>query len=491
SYSSCSYLGLICNYTVSNADNFTFDDFYFGDIITDEAPPGLVSATVTGTNTLDLIFDEPVDPVSAGNNNFYFAEGLGISASAVPDGINSALVHLTFTADFEPNVLYTLMVVGVQDLEGNTMPPDVSIEFMWYVPVEATFRDVLFNEVLADPTPVVGMPDAEFIELFNASDNVYELEGWQLVNSLTPKTLPSYSLLPGAFVVLCDDDYNGQFENMIGLSSFTALTNSGDSLTLLDQNGSLIDLLVYDIAWYDTPDKADGGWSLEQINPFLPCLNSGNWQESSDSNGGTPGSVNSVFNDAPDAVDPVIVEWNIAHPDSLHLVFSETMDTTGWSLPDWSLIPFNGIVDATWNASLNEVWLAVQSPLNPPGSWQLTVTGISDCSGNTLTDITLDFVAAYTPMPGDLIINEIMADPDPALLMPAAEYLELFNKSEETIDLNGVMINDALIATQVLMLPGSYLVVGDAGDAPAFFTLTNKLLLDDFPSLTNSGATLT
>lgn len=490
-YTTCSDWSLVCTYTVSNADNFFFDDFYFGDEILDETPPALLSASVTGANSLDLLFSEPVDAATAGNNNFYSVAGVGTALDAIPDGVNTALVHLVFASDFVPNTSYTLEVSGVEDPSGNAIAPGSTINFMWFIPATPAYRDVVFNEVLADPTPAVALPEAEFVELFNASGNAFDLAGWQFVNSASAKTLPSYMLAPGAFVILCDDDYTGQFPAMIGISGFTALTNSGDSLTLSDAGGTIIDILKYDIAWYDTPDKAEGGWTLEQVNPFLPCVNTGNWMESTDAGGGTPGSSNSVFNDAPDDTSPSVLAWTITNPDTLLLVFSETMDTTGFSLPNWPLTPVNSITAAQWNSSLTEVRLAVEFPMLPTGTWQLEAGGITDCSGNVLADVTLTFFAAFSPIPGDLIFNEIMPDPEPAILMPAAEYIELYNRSDHPIDLQGVSINDAVVEQQVIMPAGGYLVVGDADMAPAFLAIPNKHLLPDFPSLTNSGATLT
>lgn len=489
-YITCSEWSLVCTYTVSNADNFFFDDFYFGDEILDETPPALLSANVTGPNNLDVLFSEPVDAATAGNNNFYTVAGIGTAQDAVPDDVNTALVHLVFSSAFVPNTSYSLEVSGVEDLSENPLAPGSTLSFIWFIPAEPIYRDVVFNEVLADPTPVAGLPEAEFVELFNASGNAFDLDGWQFVNSSTAKTLPAYTLAPGALVILCDDDFTGQFPAMIGIPGFSALTNSGDSLTLTDADGAVIDILTYDIGWYDTPDKAEGGWSLEQVNPFLPCVTTGNWAESTDAAGGTPGGVNSVFSDAPDATSPSVVSWSIAHPDTLHLVFSETMDTTGYSLPDWPLTPFNSITAAQWNSSLTEVRLVVEFPMLPTGAWQLEAGGITDCSGNELADVTLTFFAAFSPIPGDVIFNEIMPDPEPAILMPAAEYIELYNRSDHPIDLQGVSINDAIVEQQVIMPAGGYLVVGDADLPLAFLGIPNKHLLPDFPSLTNSGATL-
>ncbi len=40
--------------------------------------------------------------------------------------------------------------------------------------------DVVIDEILADPTPLVGLPDAEFIEIKNISGGDINLDGWRL-----------------------------------------------------------------------------------------------------------------------------------------------------------------------------------------------------------------------------------------------------------------------------------------------------------------------
>jgi hypothetical protein len=490
-YPTSSSLGWVCTYTATNADNFYLDDLYFGDIIVDNTAPQLLSASAITANTLDVLFDEAVEQTSAETVINYLLESSINPTLAERDGINFALVHLTFGSDFTPNQDLTLSVSNVTDGSGNEMTTSQTT-FSWFVPSTAQFRDVVINEVLADPTPVVGLADAEFIELFNAGEETFDLAEWSLVNSSTVHVIPSYILAPGEYLVLCSEANTSFFDEALGLSSFSALTNDGDSLTLLNNSGDILDILVYDIDWYDTPEKEEGGWSLEQVNPFHPCQGGGaNWEESSSPTGGTPGSQNSVFDMSPDEVAPFITNHGIVNPTTLFVSFSEPVDTSSTSPTTWSLIPFNSIYTYQWNGTLDHIELSIQFPITFGNTLELTVSDVSDCSTNTITPVQLIFTLGSVPQIGDIIITEIMADPDPAIQAPPAEYIEILNKSSELIDLAGMSINDAIIEGQVLLPPGEYLVIADQSNALAFLSIPNSLLLEDFPGLTNSGMTIT
>jgi hypothetical protein len=65
-------------------------------------------------------------------------------------------------------------------------------------------------------------------------------------------------------------------------------------------------------------------------------------------------------------------------------------------------------------------------------SQKILISGIEDLEGNRLADTILNF---YQDLPefGDLIINELMPDPEPEVYLPNCEYLELFNRYKDTV----------------------------------------------------------
>ncbi|MFM9005705.1 MAG: lamin tail domain-containing protein [Flavobacteriales bacterium] len=379
--SSATHFSIINTYTSSNVDFFSFDDIYSGPIQVDTSPPGVVAVTATSLNTIDVLFNEAVSATSATDATHYTIVNSGNALSASIDANNAALVHLT-TPSFNANTTYTLGIQQIADIAGNTMSMPSLVEFSFFEPVSAQYRDVIFNEVLADPTPSAGLPGAEFVELYNQHPtNAFNFQGWKFVNSSTEKILPSFTIAPGAHVILCDMtnvSIYQPFGEVVGITSFTALTNTGDSLTLKDNNNQVIDILVYSDDWFETDAKRDGGWSLELVNPNLPCANAANWRESIAANGGTPGAVNSQFNTAPDITAPSVVSIEVLDTQTILVTFSEPMDTSGWSSPSWEVLPFNSAVNGVWSAQLNAVTLDMASPIIPSNIYQLQMSGISE-----------------------------------------------------------------------------------------------------------------
>ncbi len=493
-FNNAAHFGIVCSYTASNASNFYFDDIYAGDIIVDTTAPQVLSATATSANTIDVLFNENVELASSQTLSYYSVNsGIGTPLVAQRDASNLALVHLSYTNALTPNQSYILTAQNVQDEYDNAMPAQ-QIPFTYYEFGEAAHRDIVFNEILADPSPVVGLPEAEFVELYNAHPtSTFNLNGWEFVNTNTIKILPAFDLAPNSYVILCDVNNVAQFEpygDVIGIPSFTALANSADSLTLKKPSGEIIDMVYYRDSWFATTAKRDGGWTLELVNPYFPCQSSANWRESEQAEGGTPGAVNSVYDDTPDNIAPTVINVSVASNQSIIVTFSEAVDTTGYSIPDWSIIPFNSVAGAVWNSTLSAVTLQTQQVLSAPNTYQITVSGMSDCSGNEMTPQTFDFTLGFIPQPGDVAINEIMADPDPVVLMPAAEYVELRNNTSTLLDISSLRLNNGVFIGQVLLYPDSFIVVAHINNATSFFNIPNVAFMNSFPGLTNSGMLL-
>ncbi|HET6992643.1 MAG TPA: lamin tail domain-containing protein, partial [Bacteroidia bacterium] len=281
-HTSSAYFGIFSKYTVSNITRFYYDDFYVGPIMVDVTAPTIVSATATSPTQLDVTFDENVDlTTSQVASNYSVNLGIGTPVSAVRDATNHSLVHLTFTNSFVSATNYTLTVINVQDLSANAIT-SATTNFT-YLPISsATFHDVIINEIFADPSPQVGLPNAEFVEIYNRSSGNFDLNGWAFTDGTSTGALPAHVLAAGNYLILCanaDTALFSPFGPTLGISSWPSLNNAGDNLKILDAGSSVIDSVDYDISWYQNVVKQNGGWSLELINPNsgIGCAPAGNW----------------------------------------------------------------------------------------------------------------------------------------------------------------------------------------------------------------------
>lgn len=298
---------------------------------------------------------------------------------------------------------------------------------------------VVINEIMADPTPVVGFPDAEWIELLNISEEMINLLGWKLVVGSVSRILPAFSLSPGQYVTLCSDMAVPELKKwgqVISFPVFPALRNSGNRIELFNTNGTPVDAVVYSDSWYHDKVKKNGGWSLEKIDPERNCHPEANWISSADSRGATPGSVNSVFHTNKDDSAPLVIAANCVSPREIRVIFSEPMDTlllenpSSYSLSEGQEYPGKVILHSDSAAILQ--W---NNPFPENRSMFLRFFSLKDLCGNSLETAVTE-VQWTTLQPGDVIINEILFDPRPGCV----DFVEIWNFSQKKIETSRLVL---------------------------------------------------
>lgn len=89
----------------------------------------------------------------------------------------------------------------------------------------------------------------------------------------------------------------------------------------------------------------------------------------------------------------------------------------------------------------------------------------------------------------EVVMTEIMADPLPVVGLPAAEYIELKNRSKRPLRLDGCRITDGstsgIIGSGIILPPDSLLVLCSRTFAPLFASLGRAVGLNTFPSIDN------
>jgi hypothetical protein len=314
------HFGMIDTYTISNATKFYYDNVYIGNEIIDNQPPLLDTAIAISATQVDAYFNEALDPVSAQiAGNYVFNPTIGASL-AVIDGVNPSIVHLTTTTPLINGTTYNLIANNISDVSGN-LNPSTFTTFQYLVADSVLPGDVIINEFFPDPTPLIGLPEVEFVEILNKSNKIFNLTGWKIGDASSDGTITEGWLLPGEYKVLTATANIPLYTttSAIGVTSFPSLNNAGDDVVLKDTYGQIIDKLTYTDDWYRDDIKQDGGYSLELINPNDPCSDADNWIASNWILGGTPGYVNSVWDLTPDTISPEVILALALAPNFLEL----------------------------------------------------------------------------------------------------------------------------------------------------------------------------
>jgi hypothetical protein len=440
-FSTSAFFGiLIKQSTATFFQRHFFDDIQIQTYVPDVTPPSIVSATALSATAVDVLFNEAVDlTTSQIAANYAASNGVGIPTSAVRDATNTSLVHLIFASNIPPRTNITLTVNGVADVSANVLNGGTKV-FSYFVPFQ---YDIVIDEILADPTPVVGLPTNEWLELKNTTTFDINLQNYKLGKATGESgPMPSYILPAGGYVIVCTGSAVAAmsvYGPTIAVTSFPSLNNDADKIYLRAPQGTIIHSVNYTDAWYKNELKKDGGWTLEMIDTKNPCTGINNWKASVDARGGTPAAKNSVDAINADATAPKLLRAYA--PDATHvtLVFDEPVDSSNASITaSYSMSDGVSITNALpLSVSFDRVSLTLSTALAANKIYTVTANNVKDCSGNTIGVSKTARVGLSVRMDSlDAVVNEILFNPKPN----GVDYVEFYNRSKKILNLKNAFI---------------------------------------------------
>ena len=224
----------------------------------DKDAPTLLSIAATSESSISLTFSERLDLQSSQSLLHYELRDVGHPETTVL-GHDQKTVVLQYSSRFPNGYRQHLRVRAVTDVFGNAMS-DTIASFLYFKSSPVYFKDILLTEILADPSPPVGLPESEFVELYNRSTNAVDLSGWTLSDANTTVVFDHYLVHAGEYVIVTGQPAKFSSNlNVIGLP-LPSLNNAGDILILKDSQGHTVDSLSYKISWYGNDEAQDGGW---------------------------------------------------------------------------------------------------------------------------------------------------------------------------------------------------------------------------------------
>jgi len=435
----------LLNFTFSNIGLFyKFNTTHGGQIWIDDVSmdfenraPCVHEVRSVGRNQVLLLFSEPISQTSLLRSDNYSATtagGINVDVTSVRKAAgDTAGVYLQL-GNFNQMGLH-VKIENLVDLEGMALS---NKEFDFTFVSTAQSGDVVFNELMADPSPVVKLPNAEYIELKNTSEFPMNLKSWVLEVNGKQKILLDKTIAPGSYLIVGGAGSNaifGSYGNCIEVPGLL-LPNDGFTLKLFSDSNAQLDSFNYKPAMHRS-GYSDGGYSLERIDPMRKCGVDANWETSVSDSGGTPGLVNSVFRDNQDNLSPTINSVIVANPGLLEVYVSELPDRKLITSDLFSFLPSLPEPDSI----LFDKDRLKYSIYFPKGTlkngvvYDLVVDGLADECGNKSAVERQEFWY-YIPKQGDLLISEVLFNP----LAGGVDFVEIHNNSGKKIELDEVYL---------------------------------------------------
>jgi len=351
---------------------------------------------------------------------------------------------------------------GVNDTEHNwiagnwifTVPNTDPQTLEWIIPgvVNLVINEIMYNSPGADE---------EWIELYNNTDQIIDLENYNICDndaSHTHIVIPAgYSVDPyGYFTISISTDGAFPFTpDYDGTGNF-GLNNGGDGVRVWNGDNLLVDVVNYDDSspW---PTEPDGdGPSLSLIDPDTDNVLAESWAASLQ-DGGTPGELNF----------PPVPFVTITDPNGGEFVTQGEAYEITWIHGYWTGNIDIKLVKGTGNPSLLVSNISVED-----GSWTWNVfttqelgddykVMIIPINPDDPSDESDDFFSIIAPyFAPEIVITEIMYNP-PESGSDSLEFLELFNNGIDAVNLEGFYFSEGVeyIFPSIDLLPDSYLLV--------------------------------
>ncbi|MCX7798531.1 MAG: lamin tail domain-containing protein [Melioribacter sp.] len=363
--------------------------------------------------------------------------------------------------------------------------------------------DVVINEIMYAPL----LPEPEWIEIYNRSNKSINLKGYKLGNNTSKSVITKEERLlkPQSFCVIAKDSsitlFYDQIENLL-ICNFPQLNNNGGVIILCDSLNRIIDSVYYKSSW-----GGRNGKTLERISPSKSSVDSTNWKTAINKKA-TPSKKNSVtpfnydlelecYNISPSTPiigDTTTLRFIIRNKGELvanNVIFQlfENMDCDS-NKNKYQLLNTYSFPNLTPGDSI----LIFQKLLEYEIGYRCLAAKINfsedeDTSNNI---INLQYSVLSKPSKyNDVVVNEIMYAPR----NDEPEWIEIFNRTDEKINVNNWVIGDGLRVTKIIskdfyIEPNEFLVISKDSSIINYYISIPKIIVCDLPSLNNSGDVL-
>lgn len=473
----CSYMALVFGYTASRAGLLWIDNLMF---CTTDYPPVISSAKVVSLNSLRVGFSKTVTAQTALNKMNYRLRTANKTDVSIREIKSIDSQTVTLVTEKLPFSKLTLLLENITDTDGYSLPDSIEIGFT----AQGNFGHLVINEIMANPTPSNGLPEYEYIELFNPSLDTVFTGAWSMTLNDKRVSFPSDTILPKSYALVGSTSAMAAFKSYgktIAVTSFPALLNDGMLLKLYDPDGNQVAFANYTKEWYNDSTRNAGGYSMECIDYQNFAEGKNNWRASAASEGGTPCAQNSVAAANPDITKPWLVYVEVVDAQTINLKFSEPMDSLSVMLKENYNTQLQ-IDEVAVSELFDLATIKLLQPLRPDQTYEITLSGLNDFAGNALPDTLIRIGLPQNAQKGDIVINEILFNP----YTGGADFVEFYNNSTKCFDLMqlklssrdeaSLALKDVYSVSSVprILFPGEYAVVTvNPAQVTSFYTCLN------------------
>lgn len=175
-----------------------------------------------------------------------------------------------------------------------------------------------------------------------------------------------------------------------------------------------------------------------------------------------------------DIFPPIALEPKVVNVNEISIRFSEPVSaatalvTTNYTLSNGPMLP---IVETAALTEPDLVTLTLLPGISIGKYYDLEIANIEDLAGNIMTTTIAELI--YNPLTEGLVITEIMYDEPPAGQNDNLEFIELFNSTNEAIELGGLRIKGGIASGKLpefTLEPETYWVIAkNAAAVTSFF----------------------
>lgn len=482
------YVGLFITHSSTRGHDFFFD-FKLDPLLPPPTPLSIIHTRFTSPKLLELQFNKPIRLNQNVDQPFHLRSRYDDRAYTSKNVQQSSAHHIIIEWDeavaYHSYELWHPILISTQnDTLLNETPHPVTLAH------EPIPDSVHITEFLANPSAESGWP--EYIEIYNASAKTIDITHSLLGDS---KDLVAIDSVPS--LELYSTEYTMLRPHTIGPKSYAVFTRTPEELQLLFPERNIVpfnlpylnngadelrwqsqpkmtqgELVIYDYISYQS-DWTDPERSIERIRLDLDSMDPRNWGPSRgewvDEVGpnhlpGTPGAENSVLSDT---IGPRIQRLEITHALELEIYFTEpihieSLELEFRDLTSYRLLDHSPTYSLTNEPMGSQIVIELMEELTPEQRILCKVIHAQDWFKNTQTQqlITKTYWPNDIPAPGDVVINELLVQPNNKW---PYEYIELYNRSSKYLQLQHWSIQDQSgntwrIPDDHILVPNSYMV---------------------------------